>query len=45
MAFEIRYYNEMHNKDDIKFVTEFPCFNKGKNKMAFLCVRIILTVT
>ena len=32
MAFEIRYYNEMHNKDDIKFVTEFPCFNKGKNK-------------
>ena len=26
MGFEIRYYNANHNKDDIKFVTEFPCF-------------------
>ena len=26
MAFEIRYYNANSNKDDIEFVTEFPCF-------------------
>ena len=27
MAFEIRYYTMLiHNKDDIEFVTEFPCF-------------------
>ena len=26
MAFEIRYYNAIHDKDDIEFVTEFPCF-------------------
>ena len=29
MAFEIRYYTItmlIHNKDDIEFVTEFPCF-------------------
>ena len=25
MAFEIRYYNIL-NKNDIEFVTEFPCF-------------------
>ena len=25
MAFEIRYYNANSNKDDIEFVTEFPC--------------------
>ena len=26
MAFEIRYYTMLiHNKDDIEFVTEFPC--------------------
>ena len=24
--FEIRYYMLIHNKDDIEFVTEFPCF-------------------
>ena len=26
MAFEIRYYNANYNKDDIQFVTKFPCF-------------------
>ena len=26
MAFEIRYYMLIHNKDDKQFVTEFPCF-------------------
>jgi len=27
MGFEIRYYTVLiHNKDDIEFVTEFPCF-------------------
>ena len=27
MAFEIRYYTMLiYNKDDIEFVTEFPCF-------------------
>ena len=27
MVFEIRYYNALfRNKDDIEFVTEFPCF-------------------
>ena len=26
MFFEIRYYNANHNKDDIEFFTEFPCF-------------------
>ena len=26
MAFEIRYTMPIHNKDDIEFVTEFPCF-------------------
>ena len=25
MAFEIRYYNANSFKDDIEFVTEFPC--------------------
>ena len=25
MAFEIRYTMPIHNKDDIQFVTEFPC--------------------
>ena len=25
MAFEISYYNFNSNKDDIEFVTEFPC--------------------
>ena len=26
MGFEIRYYKLIHNKDDIEFVAEFPCF-------------------
>ena len=26
LAFEVRYYNANSNKDDIQFVTEFPCF-------------------
>ena len=26
MAFEIRITMLIHNKDDIEFVTEFPCF-------------------
>ena len=26
MGFEIRYYNANSNKDNIQFVTEFPCF-------------------
>ena len=27
MAFEIRYYNALiHDKDDIEFVNEVPCF-------------------
>ena len=26
MALEIRYYNANHNKDDIQFFTQFPCF-------------------
>ena len=26
MAFEIRFTMLIHNKDDIQFVTEFPCF-------------------
>ena len=26
MAFEIRYYNPIHNEDDIEFVTDFICF-------------------
>ena len=47
MGFEIRYYMLIHNKDDIQFVTEFPCFlghpvvKEVISVLVFVCMSVV----